>query len=231
MQTSESIDQIGAALAKAQGALSNVAKGKTAKAGKYSYSYANIADVLEVVREAAASNGLAYVQSAEPIDKLLRMTCRLIHDSGQWIEVYTSASPGDWSCQAVGSCETYLRRYQLIKVFAVAAQDDDASTAQQAQRSRQVAPARHVAPARDQRHSAHKADIDSKTRALWARVGNAAKAQGLTRDVDGKVKGDYRALAAKVGVDLPQRFSDISGSHLQAILDARADGADTLDIF
>jgi len=228
MQTSESIDQIGAALAKAQGALSNVAKGKTAKAGKYSYSYANIADVLEVVREAASSNGLAYVQSAEPVDNLLRMTCRLIHDSGQWIEVYTSASPGDWSPQSVGSCETYLRRYQLIKVFGVAAEDDDGAKAQQ---SRQVAPARHVAPARDQRHSAHKADIDSKTRALWARVGNAAKAQGLTRDVDGKVKGDYRALAAKVGVDLPQRFSDINGSHLQAILDARADGADTLDIF
>ncbi len=228
MQTSENIDQIGAALAKAQGALSNVAKGKTAKAGKYSYSYANIADVLEVVREAASSNGLAYVQSAEPVDNLLRMTCRLIHDSGQWIEVYTSASPGDWSPQSVGSCETYLRRYQLIKVFGVAAEDDDGAKAQQ---SRQVAPARHVAPARDNRHSAHKSESDRQIRALWAKVRNAAKAQGLTQEYDGVTKGDYRALANKVGVKLPDSWRDITAAHLQSVLDARADGADTLDIF
>tara|TARA_R100000808_G_scaffold4356_1_gene14426 strand:+ start:3421 stop:4080 length:660 start_codon:yes stop_codon:yes gene_type:complete len=219
MRTSENIDQIGAALAKAQGALSNVSKDKTAKAGRYSYSYANIADVLELIREVASTNGLAYVQSAEPAESLLVMTCRLIHESGQWLEVYTAAEPGDWSPQAVGSCETYLRRYQLIKVFAVAAEDDDGAKAQQAVKTRAA------------RHPAQAGEMDRQMRALWARVGNAAKAEGLTRDVNGVTKGDYRALARKVGVNLADDYKLITAADLQSILDARPKQTSALDVF
>ncbi len=215
MKTSETINDLAAALAKAQGSLSNVDKSKTAKAGRYSYSYANIADVLDVIRAAAAGNGLSYVHSSEVMDadqsghNLLRMKTRLLHSSGQWIEVIAHAAPVDWTCQSVGSCETYLRRYSLIKLFGVAAadaEDDDGRRAQER------------APAR---HSAHKNEADRRIKGLWSHVGAAAKKDGYTREYNGEVKGDWRKLARAMGYDPPQDWQKVDAVFLEAILETR----------
>ena len=217
MKTSETINDLAAALAKAQGSLSNVDKSKTAKAGRYSYSYANIADVLDVIRAAAAGNGLSYVHSSEVMDadqsgcNLLRMKTRLLHSSGQWIEVIAHAAPVDWTCQSVGSCETYLRRYSLIKLFGVAAADAEADAGKRSQ----------TQPAAPARQHTQRGEDERRRKALWARVGNAAKAEGYTREYNGQVKGDWRALAAAMGYQPPEDWTQVDRTLLEAILETR----------
>lgn len=227
MRTSEKIEALAAALSKAQGALENVKKGKTAKAGKYSYTYANISDVLELVRAPAADNGLSFVQGSAIADRLLCMTTRIMHESGQWLEVDAYASPGDWSPQSVGSTETYLRRYSLIRCFSIAAEDDDGKAAQAASPARQGAPPvaqRRYEPAAQPppRKRLPSNDDDKQRRNLWIKVGNAAKADGHIRTFDGVDKGDWRELAARLKVPVARDGREMTCEQLQAILDARA---------
>lgn len=233
MRTSEKIEALAAALSKAQGALTNVKKGKTAKAGKYSYTYANISDVLELVRAPAADNGLSFVQSSAIADRLLCMTTRIMHESGQWLEVDAYANPGDWSPQSVGSTETYLRRYSLIRCFSIAAEDDDGKTAQASSPARQGPPPtsqrRHEPPRRQEsrqppprKRLPSGSEDDKARRALWIKVLNAAKADGYQRTYDGVDKGDWRELAGRLGVQVPSDGHDMTSATLQAILDARA---------
>ena len=223
MRASDQIDQLSAALAKAQGALGNVTKNKTAKAGRYSYSYANISDVLELIRKAAASNGLAYVQSSQPADRLLCMTTRIMHESGQWLEVDAYAPPGDWAPQSVGSAETYLRRYSLIRCFSVAAEDDDGKAAQSASPARKGPPyvAQKPAPASmppRNRVDQGQAQDERQRKALWGRVQEAAKADGMIRS-DGK--GDWQRLAKSLRVPMPASGYDVTNADLQRLFEAR----------
>jgi hypothetical protein len=73
-------------------------------------------------------NEIAVVQNpSRPEAGLVGMTTLLLHASGEWLEsdplVVQAKDAGP---QAVGSCLTYLRRYQLAAMVGVAPEDDDA---------------------------------------------------------------------------------------------------------
>lgn len=130
MQHSESIEQIGLALAKAQGELSEA--GKDAKA--HGYQYATLASVLDVIRPVAAKYEIAYHQSLHtPTAETVAVELTLIH-KGEWLQdtlvlpLIKSNRMND--AQAMGASITYGRRYQLAAAFGISQADTDAAVDQ-----------------------------------------------------------------------------------------------------
>src|SRR3981189_214564 len=99
---SESIGAIAAALAKAQGELSNPEKSLTAtirspfpREGDRTFRYASLSSGLDIVRKALGKHEIATVQTTA-IDKeagLIRLTTILAHSSGERMSCEWSACP------------------------------------------------------------------------------------------------------------------------------------------
>lgn len=126
MRTSEDTNELAAALAKAQTALANPTKNATNP--HFRSRYADLAEVLGVIRPAYGPNGLAMIQSPrwDPDSQLVTVTTRVAHSSGQWIEDEISAPSQASTAQGIGSTITYLRRYSAAAFAGVAQEDDDA---------------------------------------------------------------------------------------------------------
>jgi len=124
MKTSESIDMLAGALAKAQGEMTPAAKDSTNP--HFKSKYADLASAWEAARGPCSRNGLAVIQGFEPgPDKSLIIWTRLAHSSGQWIESILVFYPIDQKPQTLGSCITYGRRYALMAILGIAPDDDD----------------------------------------------------------------------------------------------------------
>lgn len=122
MKTSESINELASALAKAQ-AMMKPAK-KSEENPYFKSHYADLANIVENDRKALTANGLSVVQGASTADVVI-VTTRLMHSSGQWIEETLSASPKDMGPQAVGAVVTYLRRYGYASLVCSTAEGED----------------------------------------------------------------------------------------------------------
>jgi hypothetical protein len=139
MQHSESFAQVGAALAKAQGAFPVIPRSKlvtvTMKTGgKYQFRYAPLETILEKTRAPLAENGLALVQSIVPETDAAGVSFEvvrtfLLHESGEWLsgDVPVFAGSGDNKSQAYASGVTYSRRYGVSLLLCVSADEDDDS--------------------------------------------------------------------------------------------------------
>lgn len=130
MNTSEQINELCAALAKAQASFQNVARDKnvvvkTKSGASYQFSYAPFESIVDAVRKPLGENGLSFVQSASSIDGKLVLLTRLLHSSGQWIETLTPIVVGEQGAQALGSGITYSKRYALTALLGIAADEDD----------------------------------------------------------------------------------------------------------
>jgi hypothetical protein len=125
---SEAINEIGAALAKAQGEIAGASK--SAKNTHFNSKYADLAAVWDAVREPLSKNGLAVVQSPSADGNRYSVETVLLHTSGQWFRGVLTVTGKDEGPQAAGSCITYLRRYALQSFAGVAAEDDDANAAE-----------------------------------------------------------------------------------------------------
>jgi hypothetical protein len=115
-----------AALAK----LATIDKGKTAKiptksGGEYSYSYADIADVVKVTRTLLAEHGILALTPVHAHDDGLAVSVELIHKSGESKVFPPLSFPHGADAQATGSAITYHRRYALVAALGIAADDDD----------------------------------------------------------------------------------------------------------
>lgn len=164
MLQSEKIDQIGAALVKAQASFPKIGKATKGQIGPREYLYADLADILEAVRPALKDSGIAIAQSPNVIDGQPVLETRLIHTSGQWIgAVYRMSVQG--TPQQVGSEITYARRYSLSAILGIAAdEDDDGHGASQGNQTRATAPPRQAPkqPAPPRSSNAHEdlADVE-----------------------------------------------------------------------
>lgn len=128
MQTSENINELAAALAKAQALVKGAMKDATNP--HFKSSYADLSSVWDACREAITANGLSVVQAPEPgLDGAVCVTTRLMHSSGQWMEASLCCRPMKNDAQGVGSVITYLRRYSLAAMVGVAPEDDDGESA------------------------------------------------------------------------------------------------------
>jgi ERF superfamily len=129
MKTSETIDAISAALAKAQGEIANPAK--DAQNPHFRSSYADLAGGVNAIRAPLAKNGLAYIQATRLDGDILMVDTRVSHSSGQWIESEFPACRFPAKPQEVGSALTYARRYALFAIVGIAGEDDDGNAANQ----------------------------------------------------------------------------------------------------
>lgn len=117
--------KIMAALVAAQGDLSNPIKAKKANTGTYSYTYADLAGVLDHVRPVLAKHSLGLVQDVEVSEGRVGITTTLIHSSGESLRFGPLAASAPVDMQKLGSAITYARRYALVAALGIAADEDD----------------------------------------------------------------------------------------------------------
>ncbi len=131
MKSSESITKLAKALSDFQREVKNPANTASAKiptkTGKgYSYQYATLPDVLNLVRPLLAKHGLSIVQMPGGNGRDISMTTTLLHESGEWIESEPlTLKADDATAQGAGSAITYARRYSLSAVLGISSEDDD----------------------------------------------------------------------------------------------------------
>jgi hypothetical protein len=137
MTTSESINEIATALAKAQGEMGGALKDSANPFFKS--KYADLSSVREACNGPLTKHGIAVVQSPSVTGAVVTVATMLMHTSGQWIRGEVSCTAKDDSPQAVGSAITYCRRYALQSFAGVAPEDDDAEAAQGRGKAQQAA--------------------------------------------------------------------------------------------
>jgi len=122
------LNELAAALAKAQAEIEGAAKGK--ENPHFRSKYADLASVWEAVRAPLTKHGISVVQSPSSEGARISVETVLMHTSGQWMRDVMSVTAKDEGPQAAGSCITYLRRYALQSFAGVAPEDDDAEGAE-----------------------------------------------------------------------------------------------------
>src|SRR6266481_154248 len=134
-RSSESISAIAAALAKAQGELTNPEKALTAtirspfpREADRTFRYASLASGLDIVRKSLGQHEIATVQTAA-IDQesgQIRLTTLLAHASGEWISSDWPVCPTSETANPhrMGAALTYARRYALFALVGIAGEDD-----------------------------------------------------------------------------------------------------------
>jgi len=127
MNKSESIAEIATALAKAQAEISNARK--NSKNPHFKSSYADLGEILNVVRPVFSLHDMAVIQAPQYENGAVTVETMLTHKSGEWISSSVSAPVSKQDAQGVGSAITYCRRYGLAAMAGIAQEDDDANSA------------------------------------------------------------------------------------------------------
>ena len=140
MNRSESIGNLGKALAKAQTQLTNVKV--DSQNPHFKSKYASLTAVNETVLPILSANGIAVLQGVSSPDvKCVGVSTTFIHgESGEWWTEELFLPPTKVDPQGFGSAITYGRRYLLMAMAGVATDDDDANEASKPQPQRQSHP-------------------------------------------------------------------------------------------
>lgn len=122
MKTSDTIDAIATALAKAQGEIQNPTFNKTNP--HFKSSYADLSSVLNAVRPVFSKHNLAIVQMTNIEEAGIVLYTRIVHTSGQWLEsIYPVTTSSKH--QEIGAALTYAKRQSLSAIAGVSGEDDD----------------------------------------------------------------------------------------------------------
>ena len=138
IRTSEQINEISEALAKAQGKFGAAIKGSQNPA--FRSKYADLSAVIDATLEHLNAEGivamqhpaLVFEERGEERLAMVTVTTRLQHKSGQWIESDLSVPAVQrerFDAQSVGSGITYACRYALQSICLVPREDDDGNAA------------------------------------------------------------------------------------------------------
>jgi ERF superfamily len=134
-RSSTTIGALAAALAKAQGELSNPEKALTAtipapfpREGERTFRYASLASGLDIVRKCLGQHEIATIQTTV-IDQAcghISLTTMLAHSSGEWIASDWPVCPTSEISvpHRMGAALTYARRYALFTLVGIAGEDD-----------------------------------------------------------------------------------------------------------
>lgn len=136
MNRSEQINELAAALAKAQGSFPAIEKNrtvtvKTKTGGSYKFAYATLDNIVDGIRKPLSDNGLSYVQAIITSDREMLCETMLMHASGQFLvtALPVKITPGENGAQALGSAITYAKRYSLTAMLGIVADEDDDANA------------------------------------------------------------------------------------------------------
>jgi hypothetical protein len=120
MEKSTEIKNLATALCEFQGAVETIAKTETNPFFKS--KYASLSDILSVIRQPLADNGLSFVQFPKGKYGLETM---LMHTSGEWLSEWYEMVPTKNDPQGAGSVITYQRRYALGAILGLNIDEDD----------------------------------------------------------------------------------------------------------
>lgn len=131
---STEINELAAALSKAQAKLTHVKKDKTARirmkaGGEYSYAYADLGSTWDAGRAALTENGLSVSQLPSFESGWLMLDTILMHSSGQYISSQMRTRADEMDVKSIGSAITYLRRYAFAAITGLVADEDDDGSA------------------------------------------------------------------------------------------------------
>lgn len=133
-EQSENINELAAALSKAQAHIGGAKK--DSKNPFFKSDYADLESVWMACRKELTENELAVVQTNEPNPSGVTVVTTLVHSSGQWIRGRLNLNPTKADPQGIGSAITYGRRYALAAIAGVYQTDDDANQASTPQPTR-----------------------------------------------------------------------------------------------
>lgn len=118
------------AYAQAQTEVENASKNSTNP--HYKSKYADLAEILNTARPVFSSKGLSIIQSTEYDGNLVSVATVIAHEKGGYISSVASCAVSKNDAQEIGKATTYLRRYSLASMVAIAQEDLDAEPATRA---------------------------------------------------------------------------------------------------
>jgi hypothetical protein len=127
MKASESINELAAALCKAQSQMGGAVKDSSNPFFKS--SYADLTSVIKAIKQPFDDNGLSYTQFPVTDENGMGVCTRLMHASGQWLEGQFTLPVVKRDPQAASSSLTYARRVSLSSIAGIPTADDDAESA------------------------------------------------------------------------------------------------------
>ena len=127
MQKSDLINELAAALSKAQGQIKGAVK--DSQNPFFKSNYADLGSCWDSIRKPLSDNGLAVIQTVDSADDAIYIETTLTHLSGQFISGRVKINPVKNDPQGVGSAITYFRRYALAAAVGLYQIDDDANAA------------------------------------------------------------------------------------------------------
>lgn len=128
--SSEQINELAAALAKAQAQITSASFDGLNPHFKSKYS--TLDSVWKACRVALTSNGISVAQLISYAGETVYLTTKMMHSSGQWLSSTIPVIAGKSTPQALGSALSYSKRYSLASMVGVTSndEDDDANAAQ-----------------------------------------------------------------------------------------------------
>lgn len=131
MKRSESIKELATALAKAQGEMDGAKK--DAVNPFFKARYADLASVIDAIREPMSRNGLSHMQFPRVIvqedGKLVEVETLIMHTSGEFVSEILALPIVKYDPQELGKLITYCKRYGLQAALGVPSEDDDGNAA------------------------------------------------------------------------------------------------------
>ena len=147
-ECSPTIAALAKALCIAQGKLRNVHK-DTANPF-FKSRYANLPDILDVVRPVLAEHGLCLVQQPHETEAGPAIRTMLMHQSGEFMASTLLIRAIKSDPQGVGSAITYARRYGVQSILNIAGTDEDddgnEGSGQPTQQQSKPQPVKHQSP-------------------------------------------------------------------------------------
>lgn len=127
MNKSDGIQELAAALVAAHAEISGVAK--SAANPFFKSKYAPLDAVVESVKPPLLKHGIVIVQGVQEAEDGVAIETMLLHKSGQWLSSTLRLPASKQDAQGYGSAITYGRRYGLMAICGVPAEDDDGNAA------------------------------------------------------------------------------------------------------
>lgn len=127
MQMSDTIAALAEALSKAQGEIEDATKAGINP--HFKSKYADMAAVRAVIRAPLAKNGLSIVQLPRAQNGVVEVDTMILHKTGEYISETLRMPVGQMNAHGIGSAISYARRYGLMTMLNLAAEDDDGNAA------------------------------------------------------------------------------------------------------
>lgn len=139
MEHSPTLGALAKALAAAQAELEDAKK--DAVNPHFKNKYSSLSSVRAELRRVLPKHGLATPQTTEPHgDSGVCVVTWLVHESGEWLRGKLYVPVGKKDAQGFGSALTYARRYGLVTITGISADDDDGEEAVKAPTNGQAKP-------------------------------------------------------------------------------------------